>query len=117
MRNTKQKELVLNIVKNSYNHDSANDIYEIAKELMPNISLGTIYRILNEFEQMNIIKKIHTSDNIEHYDYIRHEHYHFICNNCKEIKDLDEYDLNITDFKVEDVIFYGLCDKCVKEEK
>lgn len=117
MRNTKQKELVLNIVKNSYNHDSANDIYELAKEVMPNISLGTVYRILNELVQTNKIRKIHTSENIEHYDYLRHEHYHFVCNNCKRIQDINEYNLKITNFKVEDVIFYGLCDRCVKEEK
>ena len=47
MRNTKQKEIILNIVNNSSNHLNANSIYLKAKEVMPNISLGTVYRNLN----------------------------------------------------------------------
>ena len=58
MRNTKQKELVLEILKSSYNHDSANEIYEQAKKSLPNISLATVYRILNDFVELNLVKKI-----------------------------------------------------------
>ena len=47
MRQTKQNTLILDIINNSYNHPTAYDIYLICKNEMPNISLGTVYRNLN----------------------------------------------------------------------
>lgn len=118
MRNTKQKELVLDILKKSYNHDSASDIYEKAKEIIPNISLGTIYRILNEFVDSNLVKKIKVTENTEHYDYIRHDHYHFVCTSCNKIHDVNDLKLsNETNLKIEDAVFYGHCNDCIKEGK
>lgn len=119
MRKTKQKELVFNIVKNSYNHDSANEIYEKALKTMPNISLATVYRVLNELVQKNLLKRIKINNNIEHYDYIRHKHYHFVCNSCQMIKDVNDCSFNNikTDFQIDDVIFYGMCNDCIKEGK
>ena len=47
LRNTKQRDLILSIVNNSYSHPGALDIYNEAVKLIPNISLGTVYRNLN----------------------------------------------------------------------
>ena len=63
MRNTKQRELILNIINNSYNHPSAYDIYLECKKIIPNISLGTVYRNLNTLIETNSIQKIKTTDN------------------------------------------------------
>ena len=46
MRNTKQKDLILKIINNSCTHPNANEVYEKAREELPNISLGTVYRNL-----------------------------------------------------------------------
>ena len=47
MRNTKQKELILNIINHSNTHPTAFEVYEEAKKELHNISLGTVYRNLN----------------------------------------------------------------------
>ena len=47
-RNTKQKAIVYQIVKSSYDHPTAEKVYERAKREISSISLGTVYRILKE---------------------------------------------------------------------
>ena len=47
MRDTKQRRLVLEIINNSYNHPTAYQVHEECLKVLPNISLGTIYRNLN----------------------------------------------------------------------
>ena len=49
LRRTKQREVILDILKESRNHPSAEEIYIKAKMFMPKISLSTIYRTLKSF--------------------------------------------------------------------
>ena len=59
MRNySKQREEILNVVKEMRNHPTAEEIYEISKETIPNISLGTVYRNLNTLVNEKLIRKI-----------------------------------------------------------
>ena len=43
---SKQREEIINILKESYSHPTAEEVYLLAKEKNPNISLGTVYRNL-----------------------------------------------------------------------
>ena len=43
MRNTKQRECILDIINNSYDHLNAYQVYDKAREIISNISLGTVY--------------------------------------------------------------------------
>lgn len=47
MRNTTQRNLILDIINNSCEHLTAEEVYEIARKSILNISLGTVYRDLN----------------------------------------------------------------------
>ena len=78
MRNTKQRDLILNIINNSYNHLTAEEVYEIARKEISNISLGTVYRNLIVLTNLRKIRKIKTFDAKDHYDRM-HKHNHFIC--------------------------------------
>ena len=58
MKNTKQKELILNIINNNYNHLSADEIYKKCQKTISNISLGTVYRNLNNLVKEQKIKRL-----------------------------------------------------------
>ena len=58
MRLTKQKKLILDIINNSHEHLSAESIYNECRKVLPNISLGTVYRNLNQLSDMNLIKRL-----------------------------------------------------------
>lgn len=122
MRNTKQKNLVLEIINNSYNHLSTNEVYNVCRNTIPNISLGTVYRNLNYLVENNLIKRIKMNDNIDRYDKLD-DHIHFICMRCNKIFDIYDYSLKINeDLKGKKVlnpkiILEGICEKCQKKEE
>ena len=121
MRNTRQRELILEIINNSYNHPSAYDIYLKCKKEIPNISLGTVYRNLNTLIESNNIQKIKSIDNIDRYDKMIN-HSHFICTLCNKIIDInDKFDYNeyVSENKVLNckLILEGLCKDCLEKER
>lgn len=122
MRNTKQKEVVLNIINNSSNHLNANGVYLEAKKVIPNISLGTVYRNLNNLVDENKIIRLKMSDAVDRFDK-NIIHAHVVCSICGKIDDV-MYDYikklpNIKDYEVMnyDLRFIGKCKECLEKEK
>ena len=120
MRNTKQRSLVLEIINNSYNHPTAYQVHEECLKVLPNISLGTIYRNLNALVNMGKIQKIDMPDNLTRYDKIlRHDH--FICTNCSNVYDLNRSDISYNEYidgnKVCNckIIYEGICHDCLNK--
>ena len=121
MRNTRQKELILDIINKSYSHPNAYNIYLECRKEIPNISLGTVYRNLNTLVEVNKIQKIKSTDNIDRYDKILN-HSHFICIKCNKIIDINEkvdYNEYIGNNKVLNckLILEGLCMECIEKER
>ena len=118
LRETKQRNLILEIINNSCEHLSAFQVYSIAKEKMPNISLGTVYRNLNLLFENCEIRKIHSNDNVEHFDSVEKEHNHFICLKCNKIYDVFEnQEVNELDCGIVmnyEKVYKGICNKCIK---
>ena len=120
MRSTRQRELILEIINNSYNHPCAYDIYLECQKEIPNISLGTVYRNLNTLVESNNIQKIKSIDNIDRYDK-KTIHSHFICTVCSKIIDINSkvnYSEYIDGNKVLNckVTYEGICKKCIEKE-
>lgn len=118
MRNTKQRNLIYEIINNSYDHLNAYQVYEIAKEDIPNISLGTVYRNLSYLVCDNKIREIEVDGTLRFDRNDRHAH--FICNKCDSI--IDVYDSILGDDKfingnlVSDyeIKLKGICKKCME---
>ena len=127
MRYSKQNEYILNYVSSSCNHPTAEIVYNEIKKDIPNISLGTVYRNLNNLVNEKKIVKIHSSDGSDFYDKISPLHYHMICKKCNKIIDVilnKEINLNKivelensnNNCKIDNVniMFNGICSKCLK---
>ncbi|MCK5330145.1 MAG: transcriptional repressor, partial [Candidatus Marinimicrobia bacterium] len=67
MRYSKQREAILQIVQMNPVHPTADWVYERVKKTVPNISLGTVYRNLNQLVETKAITAIRC-DNTIHYD-------------------------------------------------
>lgn len=119
MRNTKQRDCIFDIVNNSYEHLSAYEIYDKAKEVISNISLGTVYRNLSWLCNNNKIKFL-LVNGVVRYD--RNDiHDHFICTKCNNIIDIVRTNKNIKYVNDNLVVDYeikykGICSKCQREE-
>lgn len=119
-RYSPQRELILSILNNTTEHPSAAVVYEKAREVMPNISLGTVYRNLENLSAEGVIQNFEFKD-IAHFDGQSHPHPHFCCTVCNEVSDLDcdmkkvEALVNeLEEYEVEKefLLFYGVCRKC-----
>ncbi len=120
-RNTIQKEVVARIVKEACNHPTANMVLAEAKKELPNLSLGTVYRILNDMSKEGEIREVTCKDLPSRFDKTTMEHGHFQCVKCGKVVDiifnLDKIDESIVDFDDNEVLesqlfFRGICKDC-----
>ena len=121
-RNTIQKQVILNAVRELKNHPTSEEVYNHIKPNFPSISLGTVYRNLNLLSETKEIQKLSIIDDAVRFDHITNEHYHFQCSKCKKLLDIPmeyqkkldelvskEYDVDV--FK-HDIVFTGTCKNC-----
>lgn len=90
-RNTKQKQLIMTILKEANRPISINEIYNIIVHHIPRIAKSTIYRNIDQLLSQNLIEKFYFNDNEVFYKFRteQHEHTHFIiCDDCKSIYNL-----------------------------
>lgn len=121
-RYSPQRELILSILHETTEHPSAAIVYERAREIMPNISLGTVYRNLVNLSKEGAIQNFEFGD-VAHFDGNSAPHAHFCCTECNEVSDLccdmskvNELvkGLSETEVKHAALLFYGVCQNCKK---
>jgi len=121
-RKSKQKETIFKVLKEAACHPTTEWVYEQVRREIPNISLGTVYRNLKILKQEGAISKLDLIGTLTRYDDNTQNHYHFRCEQCGYISDLDEpvnKEINDrltqkTGFKVahHHLEFRGLCKNC-----
>lgn len=127
MNYSRQREIILKTLKENVVHPSAEYIFEVLKSKDSGISLATVYRNLNKMAQNGIIKKIDGLEDKAHFDHNTHEHFHFICECCGKIFDINP-DIapevvaktqEQTGFMVKkfDIVFQGKCLECIEKER
>ena len=129
MRNTKQRELILDTLKPHFDHPTANTIYDEVRVLMPNISLGTVYRNLEKLSDDGKILKLEIGGGQKRFDPNTHQHSHFRCLTCGNIEDFpSEIEPSLDVFNSENVWskdrvvlgviqdYFGYCSNCKNEQ-
>lgn len=121
-RMTKQKKVILEILRGTKSHPAADWVYEQAKQLVPDISLGTVYRNLNVLRDNGEILELNYGSTFSRYDGRADNHYHFLCEKCNKLVDvsipvydgLDKMVQDTTGFNVNHhrMEFYGVCGCC-----
>ena len=120
-RNTVQRQLILNAVKELDIHATAEQVVEHLAKTHPAIGRATVYRNLSTMADSGELLRVGNFHGSTHYDHNCHEHYHFVCDNCKRVIDIEGSPSNILDkFKnIEgfditacNLSFSGLCWSC-----
>ncbi len=118
---SRQREAILSVLSNTKSHPTADWIYKETRKIIPNISLGTVYRNLGELSRAGVILSIDVGDGKEHFDYDTSPHLHLTCKECGSIIDGKIGDDNPVaslgkdyGFSVETPVFvvYGYCKNC-----
>ncbi len=85
---TKQRELILSILKQSDRHLTADEIFFLAKLKMPSIAMATIYNNLNAMHEAGLITRTHIDGSADCFDKITDPHDHLLCDACGRISDI-----------------------------
>ena len=121
-RATKQREAILEVLRNTRSHPTADQVYDAVRKEIPNISKGTVYRNLQVLREDGAISELNLNGTLSRYEAKQESHYHFRCDRCGRVFDLDEpviHELNDrvakkTGFKISShqTEFRGLCKDC-----
>ena len=88
-RNTRQRAVILEILKKNPVHPTAEDIYREARRTLPNISLGTVYRNLNFLRDQGLVREVRShGDTSSRFEAELPPHAHFHCTECQTVVDL-----------------------------
>ncbi len=89
----KKREAILNCLRSTKTHPSAEWVYTQLKPQIPNLSLGTVYRNLALFKETGEAISIGTVKGIERFDGNTAPHVHYICTACGAVIDLPYIDV------------------------
>ena len=133
MRYSKQRNLVLNILRENPIHPTAEWIFEKAKEEMPGIGVATVYRNLNALVEVGEIKRIPGVDGVDRFDGNHETHYHMKCKACGNLLDLEPeseealqrmeaviretFPTEAVEIKLNTMLLKGICGQCRAENE
>lgn len=126
-RNTRQRAVILDILKKNPVHPTAEDIYREARRTLPNISLGTVYRNLNFLRDQGLVREVRShSDTSSRFEAEIPPHAHFHCTECQTVVDLPlpeclqtvtwVGDSNVATVKSLDLHVIGACANCAQPQ-
>ncbi len=124
-RNTIQRQAILDSLRELNIHATAEQVYEHVIKKHPAISKATVYRNLSQMAEAGELINIGSFYGSAHYDHNCHGHYHFICEECRRVFDVDEYFPDIADkvtglngFEITGhlLTFSGLCGDCNEQK-
>ena len=123
-RYSKQRDTILNVIRETKVHPTADWIYHQTRKRIPNVSLGTVYRNLKQLADAGLVVKIKDAGQIR-YDGNLHRHDHFHCRSCGAWIDLRVLDPQVLEqlkqlhgFQIESVHLEleGICQTCQHED-
>jgi Fe2+ or Zn2+ uptake regulation protein len=119
---TKQREIVLQVIRNESEHLTASEVFDKAKQLLPGISFATVYNSLRYLKEASLIGEISFGNGASRFDSMTSRHDHAICTNCGKLVDMEielpgeivKLATKFSKFKLESIelTLRGLCPEC-----
>jgi len=88
VRSTRQRDVILEDLRSVKTHPTADEVYEMSRKRVPDISLATVYRNLERMSELGVITRLDLSAGKRRYDGDVSRHYHFRCPVCGRVFDL-----------------------------
>ena len=125
LRMTRQREVILEEVRRTESHPTADELYDVVRRRLPRISLGTVYRNLEELSSRGLVHKLEMGGDQKRFDGNVRPHQHVRCTHCGRVADILQGDGSAegdllrssglrSDFRILGcrVEWYGICPGC-----
>ena len=123
----RKRDAILNCLRQTDVHPSADWVYARLKPEIPDLSLGTVYRNLALFKEQGLIVSVGTVKGVERFDGNPNFHLHFVCTQCGAVQDLNtvphlpgltkdaekELACQIQGYQI---TFTGICQDCIQNQ-
>jgi Fe2+ or Zn2+ uptake regulation protein len=119
---TRQRAAILQVIRESGEHLTANGVFENARQILPGISFATVYNSLRYLKEAGHIAEISFGNGASRFDSITSRHDHAICTNCGKLVDMEielpaeivNFAAQFSRFKLESIelTLRGLCPEC-----
>ena len=124
---TQARLTVLSVLETEHGHITSSDILVKVSDINPAIGRASIFRTLDLFTQLGIIRPTYISTSLTPTYVMMHEghHHHVICTNCNTVLEFDDCGLETLTQTLEETLnvkisghlleFYGLCESCITQ--
>ena len=89
LRMTRQRQQVFDVVAESHDHPTAEQIFERAKKSNPEISFATVYNCLSILVECGLVRQVILDRAPVRFCPNMREHWHFYCEQCGEVLDVE----------------------------
>ena len=125
---TGARQIVLQVLCENHSHLTSAEISRHVKEMNPKIGRASIFRALDLFTELSIIRPTYYESQSPHYIVLDEDghHAHFICNQCDRVIEIEEcqinsvlgelsamHNLTMTGHVLE---VYGICESCGRRD-
>ena len=86
---TRQRQIVLDVIRSSVEHLTANEVFDASRQAMPTISQATVYNSLRYLKDTGLISEITFGNGASRFDRETGRHDHAICKVCGRLTDFD----------------------------
>src|SRR3569833_2874797 len=86
---TRQREVVLEVIRDSRSHLTANEVFAAAKLRLPSISFATVYNSLRFLKDAGHIAEIEFGSGASRFDRMTSRHDHALCIECGALVDIE----------------------------
>ncbi|MGD1842891.1 MAG: Fur family transcriptional regulator [Thermonemataceae bacterium] len=94
LKATQQRLVIYKALQATEGHPTAEQLYEMVSKDNPSLSLGTLYKTLEAFVAVQLIKKVACEDGAMRFDANLSTHNHIFCTNTQEIIDFEDKELH-----------------------
>ncbi len=125
IRQTPQRTAILEQLRRTRAHPTADQLYETVRDRLPRVSLATVYRNLQLLSNRGIIRKLCPGDGPMRFDAETSPHRHIYCVRCGRVENVDGKPPQVALSEVErntgyrilgcELIIHGCCPDCCAE--
>ncbi|MCF7762348.1 MAG: transcriptional repressor [Verrucomicrobia bacterium] len=89
LRLTAQRQQVYDVLLQRRDHPTAEEVFIRSKQGSPEISIATVYNCLDTLVKCGLVRQVNLDRSATRYCPNMHEHFHFYCDTCGTIYDID----------------------------
>jgi Fe2+ or Zn2+ uptake regulation protein len=122
LRMTESRKAIMSALSRADSHPTAEGVHRMVRRSLPRISLGTVYRNLDELVRHGLVRTVSVAGQQRRYDSVLADHHHVVCERCGRIDDVEVRDAQrlealLVDGKGYEVhgctlCFTGVCREC-----